>query len=158
MDSDQVSILMTAATNYANSMNAIFTMLLTVIFGSLAFSAAISLRDIGRPYKLFGGTVSSSSILISVMLLAFYGISFYMFEQSAGELRVLLNELYCQTFSWEFANDITHEAFSPGTPSPFFDLGYPSVGYVIGSFLGLVSFIWLSNVDRSSRKSTLPAV
>lgn len=52
VDKEIVDSLVATATTYTESMISIFDLFLTVAFGSLAFSAALSFRSIGKPIKI----------------------------------------------------------------------------------------------------------
>jgi len=123
-------------------------MFLTVVFSSLAFAAAIPLKDIGRPF-IFG--LSTSSLWIGFSLLSFYIISFLSFNDSVQNAIVALKEL----------NEIFNECHVKtesiksilSTEREFFGIQLISIGFIIGSSIGLGVFLWISNVERKPKKT-----
>jgi len=150
MDLSHIAILMSAATTYAANLSSIFNMFLTVVFGSLAFSAAISLRDIGKNYGNEKYHISQSSIIIAFVLAAFFMISFYAFHQTSINLAAILNELHHQTSKWDFYDPKTHAAFE-AKETVALGLRYPEIGYIIGAIGTFLAFIWISNAKRKSQ-------
>ncbi|WP_299621036.1 hypothetical protein [Pelagibius sp.] len=148
-EKELVDFLLATATTYAASTISIFNLFLTVAFGSLAFSAALSLRSIGKSYKIWRFRFSSSSLLIALALLAFYVIDFIAFLSVGEELKIVLNELDQQIESWSFKNSNTKKLFDPA-PSGIGDLKLSAIGFLIGSTASLVGFLWFANADRSA--------
>lgn len=142
---DEIDFLVTSAQAYVNASVSVFNMFLTVLFGSLAFSASMSLRDIGRsPMKIGCLPLSWSSCVIGSALLAFYIISFASFYDATKSAEILLEKL----------SDLVSKRESIKSTAVLFKpqdnlLGsLPVLGYMIGSVCGLVAFMWLANVER----------
>ena len=139
---------MTAATTYANALSSLFSLFLSVVFGALAFAAAIPLSAIGKKWLSF----SSSSLLIAGVLCAFFIISFLTFLDTENNLRIVLAELSMEIEkSWTFSNPDTLSAFQPNPPA-IGDWSLSSIGYLIGSIGTLIAFLWISNADRKTAK------
>ena len=131
--SEHLSILVGAASAYADSSAKSFGLFITVAFGSLAFATALAKT---------GGTTAGPSVLMTVALLAFYVIDFIAFQSANKKLSIVLGELSRQIECWDFKNSETLSVFQPEKPM-LGNLGLPSIGYLIGSVLGLVTFVWI---------------
>ena len=153
MSEYQITILMTAATSYADIVATLFNLFLVVVFGSLGFAASISLKSIGKTYRFYNFSCSSSSLIIAAALFAFFIICFISFQSSTENLRIVLTELHLQIDSWPLKDRNTLSAFKP---SELFvgKLGLPDIGFIIGSALTLIGFLLISNAERGSEKRT----
>ena len=148
MKTPMIGYLLTMSTTTANNATTVFNMFLTVVFGSFAFAAAIPLKDIGRPL-IFG--LSTSSLCIGFSLLSFYIISFLSFNDSVQiaiaifkELQEIFNECHVETESIKSILSTQRE---------FFGFQLISIGFMIGSSIGLITFLWISNVERKPKKT-----
>ena len=153
LSGDQISILMDAATVLAGNITSIFSMFLTVVFGALAFSAAISLRDVGPRITVRGLGASVSSLIIAFSLLSFFIISFNSFFNAQMDLYLVLSELKLHTDKWNFLLEDTKSIFGPHLEPLFWNLNLESVGFLIGSMATLISFIWITNLGRDSHSA-----
>jgi len=144
MTQEQFDSLLTAASTYANQVNATFNLFLTVALSSLAFAAALPLDKIGGEFLNTG--LSSSSLLMGSVLFSFYLICFISFIKSQYHLNSLLFELQEHVEKW----DVKQRAIDAFTPHPpiFLKLSLPSIGFLIGSAGCLFVFLWVSNVAR----------
>lgn len=151
MDQNLLDMTLQTAVSYANMASTVFNMFLTVVFGSLAFAAAIPLRDIGRSIQNIPWHISSSSFLFGIALLSFYIISFLSFNlysTKAEEALVLLNtSLSCES------PRVSSLFVIGGKPleSIGISLGLPSIGFIIGATFGLIVFLWVANAERHSK-------
>lgn len=138
--------LLTLTTALVSNATTIFNMFLTVVFGSFAFAATVSLRNIGRliNFKIF--KLSTSSIWMGGSLLAFYVISFQSFNSSVKLAIASVKDIqqrldFCgektQIFKLIFSDEWT-----------LLGLQLPSLGFIIGSATGLGIFLWISNIDK----------
>ena len=154
MEEKLLELTLQTAVNYANMASTVFNMFLTVVFSSLAFAAAIPLREIGKPIKFLPWHVSGSSFLFSIALLSFYFISFVSFcsytTQAESALMILSKKLGCI----ENAKDLSHILLIGDKPLQAIgiDLGLPSIGFIIGSIFGLIVFLWVANAPRLTKK------
>ena len=130
-------LLLNAAIGYSNNATHIYNMYLYVLFGSLAFAAALPLRDIGERYLW----CSSSSWLVGFSFLAFYFISFRRYRKSCTQAEALIGELYGVAKTWTFKYGGLVGFKPPKT-------GSDQVGFVIGAVIGLITFMWISNAER----------
>lgn len=146
---DELNFYLDATAAYAEQSNTIFNMFLTVLFGSLAFSAAISLKGIGRDIKIFKLSVSSSSLLIGAALLSFYVISFIFFHGCSIKANILHDAMLAQAKA-DGISDAVITGLSASIPRP---LGLPlsSLGFLVGATLNLMAFMWLANVQRKDK-------
>ena len=96
----RVSILVSVATGYANSMRGIFSLFLTVIFGSLGFAAALPLKDIGSTHTILGFGLSTSSLLVGGEILAFYLITFAIYDHANRRYSEVSDVLHKTIGTW----------------------------------------------------------
>lgn len=150
---NQIGILMDAATVLAGNIASIFSMFLTVVFGALAFSAAISLRNVGPRISVRGTGASVSSLVIAFSLLSFFAISFNSFYNAQKDLYLILSELKLHTDEWGFLLKDTGSVFGPHMEPVWGYLNLESVGFLIGSVATLISFIWITNLSREPRNA-----
>lgn len=144
MNQEKFDSLMSAATTYGTQMTATFNLFITVAFGSLAFAAAMPLANVGT--KFIGGYISSASLLMAVILMAFYIISFLSFIKLESHLRAILEELYADVREWG-VSEAAANAFKPDSKKVF-GLSLPAFGFLIGSIGCLVVFVWVTNAPR----------
>lgn len=153
MPEDQIPVLLSAATTYANGQASLFNQFLTVVFGALAFASALSLRSIGPTFKLWIFRCSSSSLLIAFVLVAYFCISFATFLKFEHLLRLTLVELHAQIKdSWTLKHEETLEAFTHS--EPVFGIGLPSIGFAVGAVITVAAFLWITNARRDSKPQT----
>lgn len=147
--SEEVAVLMSVATTLAGNIASLFTMFLSVVFGALAFSATISLRNIGPAIDIGVFHASGSSLIIAFALTAFFIISFLSFQDAQQKLLVTLQELSEHTNTWSFVNEKTKSVFKPHAPPVIGNLGRESIGFIIGGVMTVIAFLWISNVYRA---------
>ncbi len=143
---EQLNFYLSAATAYADQASNIFNMFLTVLFSSFGFAAAFPLRDIGKRINIFSWSLSTSSLYIGVTLLAFYSISFITFNDTFNKAEALIVAIQNQG-SVEQLSEQALGTFSTFTYQVM-GLGLPSIGFIIGSTIGLIIFMWLTNTQR----------
>ena len=134
----------TATTSNATT---VFNMFLTVVFGSFAFAAAIPLKNIGKSYF----SLSISSLWVGFSLLSFYIISFISFNDSVLNAIVALKELQAIFSECHVKTESIKSILS--TEREYFGLQLISIGFLIGSSIGLGVFLWISNVDRKPKNT-----
>ena len=144
---NELDLLFNSAVAYGNMAGNVFDTFITVLFSSLAFAAAKSLRNIGEPLKKVSWHISSSSLVFSLALLCFYCISFFSFRFYAARAEQALSLLSTEVGHNKELSDLF---VSPG--KPFSELGntfgLPSIGFIIGALFGLLIFLWVSNARR----------
>lgn len=143
-----IDYLVNMSTATTSSATTVFNMFLTVVFSSLAFAAAIPLKDIGRPFIF---SLSTSSLLIGFSLLSFYIISFLSFNDSVQTAIVALKELQEIFSECHVKTELIKSILS--TEREFFGIQLISIGFIIGSSIGLGAFLWISNVERKPKKT-----
>ena len=89
--------------------------------------------------------------MIAAALLAFYIIDFISFQSAGNKLNIVLRELEQQIGSWSFKNP--KDMLSVFQPEPLIigNLRLSSIGFLIGSIISLIGFLWIANVDRRKR-------
>jgi hypothetical protein len=146
---NDLGFLLSAAEGYASLASNIFSMFLTVMFSSFAFAAALPLRNIGTRIKIFSISLSSSSIWIGASLLAFYIISFTSFYKTTEKAEKLIGAIRSILDKGVNINQDVIEVFKTD-PEIILGLGLPSIGFIIGSAIGLSIFLWVTNTERST--------
>ncbi|MFT6791168.1 MAG: energy-coupling factor transporter transmembrane protein EcfT [Cellvibrionaceae bacterium] len=144
---NDLGFLLSAAEGYASMASNIFSIFLTVMFSSFAFAAALPLRNIGARIKIFSLRLSSSSIWIGVSLLAFYIISFTSFYKTTEKAKTLIGVIRSMLDKGTNINKDVLQAFETD-PDVMLGLGLPSIGFIIGSTIGLSIFLWITNAER----------
>jgi hypothetical protein len=144
-----LGFLLSAAQGYTSLASNIFSIFLTVMFSSFAFAAALPLRNIGTRITIFSIRLSSSSIWIGASLLAFYIISFGSFYVSTAKAEKLIGAIRSILEKEANINPDVLDAFKTH-PDVVLGLGLPSIGFIIGSTIGLSIFLWVTNAERSA--------
>jgi hypothetical protein len=149
----ELNFYLAAANAYASQATSVFNMFLTVLFGSLAFAAAMSLKDIGNQVNIYkiNFNVSTSSLLIGSALLSFYIISFIVFHSLSMKANVLIVAMLEKAEIESISSDVV-SSLSESTPEVA-GLVLPSFGFLVGSLLSLVAFMWLANVKRNDKSA-----
>lgn len=148
IENNEIAVLMSAASTLAGNISSLFSMFLTVVFGALAFSGAISLRGVGPNVWEYGFSISLSSLLIGFSLMAFFIISFMSFQKAQENLYLVLKELSEHTDRWKFTHNDTKKVFKPHCEPLIGNLGRESLGFIIGSVCTVISFLWIANMCR----------
>ncbi len=146
-----IDYLVTMSTTTANNATTVFNMFLTAVFGSFAFAAGIPLKNIGRPINFLIFSLSTSSLWVGFSLLSFYIISFISFNDSVLNAIVALRELQDIFYNCGVKTESVKAILS--TERDFFGLQLISIGFIIGSSIGLGVFLWISNVDRKPKNT-----
>lgn len=149
IETNEVAILMSAASTLASNISSMFTMFLSVVFGALVFSATLSLRHVGPTLGGESFSLSAGSLLIAFALSSFFIIGFLSFHQAQKNVYLVLQELAAHTSGWAFYHAETSNAFKPHSRPLIGSLGRESLGYIIGSVTTVISFLWLANMCRS---------
>jgi len=142
-----IDYLVNMSTATTSNATTVFNMFLTVVFGSFAFAAAIPLKNIGKSYF----NLSTSSILVGFSLLSFYIISYLSFNDSVRITIVALKELQEIFSKCHVKTDLIESILS--TEREFLGFQLISIGFIIGSLIGLSVFLWISNVERKPKKT-----
>jgi hypothetical protein len=146
---DELGFLLSAAQGYSSQASNIFSLFLTVMFSSFAFAAALPLRNIGTRITIFSISLSSSSIWMGASLFAFYIISFGSFYISMGKAEKFIGAIRSILCKRANINQDVLEAFKTH-PDVILGLGFPSIGFIVGSTIGLSIFLWVTNAERST--------
>ena len=151
MGEERLDFALQTAIAYGNMTSTVFNMFLTVLFSSLAFAAAIPLKDIGRPIKIFRWHISGSSFWFSIALFSFYLISFMTFRHHSNKSEqalILIRD------TLKNGSQSLISLFEPSSkPLDFIGIhyGWPSLGFIIGASFGIVIFLWVANAERRTK-------
>ncbi len=152
MDPKTLEFTLQTAVSYANLASTVFNMFLTVVFSSLAFAAAVPLREIGKPIKHLPWHISSCSFWFGISLLAFYLISFASFYHNSTMAQQAIDLIRNKLPQKQSELSVL---FPEGlSPLEFIgiNLGLPSIGFIIGASFGLIVFLWVANAKRPPAK------
>jgi hypothetical protein len=139
---EMVNLLLDLAKTYHDHATGIFNTFITVLFGSLAFSSKFPMTDFGSSKKFWNMTLSFPSLAMAGALSSFYLVSFIAFDESITNAKSAVKEILklssnCNPY------DALKEVFN------YQDSLLPQLGFIIGSVIGTVVFVWLANSRKN---------
>lgn len=144
MNNPSIEYLLTIVGTTSSNAMTVFNMFITVAFGSFAFATGLPMKNIGR--SIFG--LSTTSITVGFSLLAFYIISFIAFHDLISSVEVTIKELHGIVNKCGEKIEVIELMLS--NDRKIFGIHLASFGFIVGSTISWIVFLWIANADRKS--------
>lgn len=152
INKEMVNLLLDLAKTYHDHATGIFNTFITVLFSSLAFASGFPMADFGSSKKFWNMTLSLPSLAMAGALLSFYVISFIAFHQSITSATSAVDEIFKLSSNCNQYDALKKVFNYDDETGKVRQSLLPQFGFIIGSVIGTVVFMWLAN----SRKNPIP--
>ncbi|AEJ02830.1 hypothetical protein Nit79A3_3092 [Nitrosomonas sp. Is79A3] len=148
MNNPTIGHLLTIVGTTSSNAMTVFNMFITVAFGSFAFATGLPMKNIGRSIKFFNFGLSTTSITVGFSLLAFYIISFISFNDFISSAVVTIKDLH--RIVNKCGEEIEVIELMLSNDRKIFGIYLASFGFIVGSAISWIVFLWIANADRKS--------
>ena len=151
INKEMAGLFLDLAKTYHGYADGLFTLFISVLLGSFAFASGLVSQKSSRMKKIGKFSLSSHSLATSYVLLSFYVICFLSFRsaivnaQSAAQELVKLYSPSCSGF-----NTLNKMLGFQGVDE--LSIILPQIGFILGSAMGILVFLYLSNVSGKAGK------
>lgn len=145
-DAAMASLFLDLAKTYHGHADGMFRLFITVLFSSFAFASGFPMTNIGKKWRFGNAHVSTPSLAVAFVLMSFYIISFMSYRSAIVNAHRSASEFV--TFHRPCKGLDVLKSMLGFEGSNIWSLWLPQVGFVLGSIMGVLVFIYLANSKR----------